>query len=185
MHAFRLVLPYPNMQARLARLLTDTHTKPTRRRLIRLHNQSYAVQRHSHAEWGIPKEVVQRGLTNSYVLVTDPFHEYMQTQIEALFDTKRDPAHPPTSPTHPLTFCNTIHTTLPQLRITIVYSAIIIQGIGDGELIHSDRHFEEFMQCLLDLRTELRVALLMALHPRLGADSSLSWVGEDLLRNLC
>ena len=185
MHVFRLVHPYPDMQARLTRLLTDVHAHPTRRRLIRLHNQSYAVQRHAHAEWGVPEEVVLRGLTNSYVLLTDPFHEYMQTQIEALFDTKRSITQPPSSPTHPLTFCNAVHTTLPKLSITIVYSTIIIQGIGSGELIDSDRHFEDLMQCLVDLRTDLRVALLMALHPRLGANALLSCVGEDVLRHLC
>ena len=185
MHVFRLVQIYSRMQARLLRLLSDVHSHPTRRRITRLHNQSFVVQYHNHAKWALPAKVVQRGLTDSYVFLTNPFYEYMQMQIEELFDTQQGFTHPPSSPTNTLTFCNTLHTTLPQLSITIVYSTIIIQGIGSGELIDSDRHFEDLMQCLVDLRTDLRVALLMALHPRLGANALLSCVGEDVLRHLC
>jgi hypothetical protein len=186
MHVFRLVLPYPATQARLVRLLSDVHKRPTRKRILQLHNQSYAMQRHANAEWSTPSEIVGNGLTDAFILLTDPFHEYMQTQLEALFATKQGIASDsPESECHALTVCNTLFIALPRLRITLVYSAIIIEGIGNGELVDGDRHFEDLVQQLVDLRTSLRVALLMALHPRLGADASLSWVGEDVLRNLC
>jgi hypothetical protein len=108
----------------------------------------------------------------------------MRLQIEALFETRQGPAHI-RSPTRALRACDTLEVLMPRLLITFAYSAVVIQGIGNSELINSDLHFEELIQGILDIRTDLRAALLMALHPRLGAASPLGCVGGDVMRMLC
>ena len=184
MHAFRLMQPIHEAQNRLKRLLNRIQTNPTHTRsLSQMNNQAHAVQKHVAAKWGTPESTVSKGLTDSFILLTEPFHEYMLNIIDAVFRT--EPQH--TSSFHSKTHkqCNILCLSMPPLRITMIHSAVIIQGIGDGELMSSDRHFEELVQHLLDLRTELRIALLMALHPRLGACASLGLIGVDLLQELC
>jgi hypothetical protein len=112
-----------------------------------------------------------------------PFPEYMRAQIEALFMTTPGPSS--IHSLKALRMCSTLEVLMPRLRITFTYCAVVIQGIGSGELIDSDAHFEDLVIGLIDMRTDLRVALLMALHPRLGAQSPLGCVGEDVMRMVC
>jgi hypothetical protein len=186
MHAFRLILPIKEAQARLIRILNDIHFNPTHSKsLLRMHNQVHAVQKNPNAVWGTPDSIIPKGLTDSFIHLTEPFHEYMLITIQELFTTEQQHTTSFHSSSKPLKQCNILSLSLPPLRITMLHSAVIIQGIGEGELMNSDRHFEELMQHLIDLRTELRLALLMALHPRLGANASLGRVGPDLLQKLC
>ena len=184
MHAFPRIQSIHEAQNRLKRLLNRIQTNPTHTKsLSRMHTQAHAVQTHPEAKWGTPESTVPRGLTDSFIHLTDPFHEYMLATIVALFRT--EPRHISSFHSKPHRQCNIIRLSMPTLRITMIHSAVIIQGIGDGELMSSDRHFEELMQHLLDLRAELRIALLMAVHPRLGASASLGMIGVDLLQELC
>lgn len=183
MHAFRIVSPFPVAQLRFMCLLAELHQKPNQKTLTRLHNQAHVVQTHCNATWGKPSHILAQGLTAQHIHLTEPFAEYMRLQIEALFITVQGPASL-RSP-RALKMCDTIDVLMPRLRITFTYAAVIIQGVGHGELVDSDAHFEELIQGLIDMRTELRVALLMALHPRLGNESPLGCVGEDVMRMLC
>ena len=183
MHAFRIASPYPVAQTRFMCLLAKLHSNPSQRALVRLHNQTHVVQSHRDARWSTPTEIIARGLTCYFIILTQPFAEYMRLQIEALFVTTAGPAT--LLSTNTCKLCNTLEIPIPRLRITFTYSAVVVQGVGNGELIDSDRHFENLIQDLLDLRTDLRIALLMALHPRLGFNSNLGLIGEDLLQELC
>jgi hypothetical protein len=179
MHAFRLINPFPVAQLRFMCLLAEIHSNPKRRTLIRLNNQAHVVQIHRNAVWGTPSQVIPRGLTYGHIHLTSPFSEYMRIQIEALFDT--EPIQSPLRSLNPFKACHILDVISPRVRITFAYAAVIIQGIGNGELIDSDKYFEELIQHLIDLRTDFRLSLLMALHPRLGASSPLSYLGEDII----
>ena len=183
MHAFRLVSPFPVAQFQLMCLLADIQSKKNQRTCMRLVNQTHVVQRHNDAVWITPKQVVPKGLTRGHVHLTNPFNEYMRIQLEALFDT--EPGKVSIHSPNPLKSCYTLDVLSPRLTVTFVHTAVIIQGIGNGELIDSDEHFDDLICCLIDLRTDLRTAVLMALHPRLGADSKLSTLGEDMIHTLC
>ena len=169
-------------QTNFRKTLDAIHTKSTPRMLLRLHKRAYAVEAHPEAVWSTPEEILKRGLTNSLIHLAEPFSDYMRVQIDVLFSTTSFSI--PTHSLKPLKQCNTLDILLPRLRITFVYSVVIVQGIGNGEIIDSDAHFEDLLQRLVDLRTDLRTALLMALHPRLGAQSMLGGIGEDLMRGL-